>query len=308
MEISVQVDTESVEAVSEVFRRYVYGGVSIEQEIDPSAEGDGYAVRVESPATIKGYLPLDKDASTKVRRVEEGLWHLSLVRPIQSLSTRMVSEDDWKDAWKQFYDTHRIGKRVVVKPSWRDYDPRPDDVVISIDPGMAFGTGLHPTTQMCLVQLEEHVKPGQSVLDLGTGSGILAIAAAHLGAREVIALDIDNVAVSAARKNVELNSLQEVVRVELGSLDVLSDESCERSRIRSGEFEVVVANIIANVIVELSHALAAAVKPSGIVIAGGIIDEKCDLVVDSLKAAGLRIMSEVRCGDWVTLVAQKIHD
>lgn len=307
LEISTHVDTETVEPLSEVFRRYVYGGISIEQEIEPFAEGDGYCVRTDSPVTVKGYVPMDEDADSKVKAIEEALWHLSLLRPTQPLVTRVVDEDDWKEAWKKFYDVHRIGKHVVIKPSWKEYEPREGDVVVAIDPGMAFGTGLHPTTQMCLVEIENRVKPGQTVLDVGTGSGILSIAAARLGAREVVSLDIDTVAVDAARSNVELNELQEVVSVEVGSLPASPEECHEEFDRHRGRYDVVLANIIANVITTLSRSLAAAIKNSGIVIASGIIGEKSGLVKDSLMAEGLRIVAEAHSGDWVTLVAEKAH-
>ncbi len=307
LEITAKVDTESVEPVSEVFRRHVYSGVSIEQEIDPSPEGDGYTVRIDSPVTIKGYVPLDQDADTKVKAIDEALWHLSLLRPIQPLITQVVDEEDWKDAWKQYYHVQRIGKRVVIKPSWREYTPQPGDVVVEMDPGMAFGTGLHPTTQMSLVEIGNHIKPGDLILDVGTGSGVLSIAAARLGARKVLAFDIDSVAVEAARRNVELNGLQDIVTVEMGSLNNPTVEGSGAVSHQPGEYDIVVENIIAKVIIELSSALAAAVRPSGVLIASGIIDERCDPVKDSLTVAGLRILSEVHSGDWVTLVAEKAN-
>lgn len=312
LEVAAQVDTESVEAVSEVFRRHVHGGVSIEQEIDPLSEDGGYVLNVDSPVTIKGYIPLDQDAEARASRIEEALWHLSLLRPIEPLRTRVVDEDDWKDAWKEFFHVHRIGKRVVIKPSWRDYKPQPRDAIVQIDPGMAFGTGLHPTTQMCVIEIEKQLRPGDVVLDVGAGSGILSIAAARLGARQVLALDIDNVAVNAARSNVALNELHDVVRVEHGSLQplpgVLPDTIADTARAWCGErggFDLVVANIIAQVIIDLSPSLAAVVRPLGIVVASGIIDEKASLVAQSIAAAGLAIIADVRCNDWVTLVAQK---
>jgi ribosomal protein L11 methyltransferase len=312
IEIAAQVDTEGVEPVSEIFHRYVHGGISIEQDIDSLTEDGGYAINLDSPVTIKGYVPLDPDAEVKIRVIEEALWHLSLLRPVSPLQTRTVDEEEWKDAWKEFFHVHRIGRRVVIKPSWRDYESEPDDAIIHIDPGMAFGTGLHPTTQMCVVELERRVQPGDVLLDVGTGSGILSIAAARLGARRIFGLDIDNIAVDAARSNVTLNGLQEIIHVEQGTLqlppDVLPDSIRDAARDISdarGGFDVVVANIIAQVIVDLSDSLAAATRPSGIVIASGIIEEKSDLVARSLLAAGLSIVSDVRSNDWVTLVAQR---
>lgn len=306
LEIKAVVDTECVEAVSEVFSRYVYGGVSIEQEALPLGDEE-YTFDATRPVVMKGYVPLDESAESKVKLVEEGLWHLGLIRPMALLQTSVVDDEDWKNAWKQFYDVHRVGKRIVVKPSWRDYRAQPGDIVLAIDPGMAFGTGLHPTTQMCLIELEQYVRPGDVILDLGTGTGILALAAARLGAASVLALDTDSVAVSAARQNVAMNCLGDIIRVELGTIPFSDERSMNFSGYANG-FDIVVANIIAKVIAELSDAIAAVVRPDGIVIASGIIEEKRDWVAERLKAAGLTLVSESRCGDWVTLIERKTSE
>ena len=160
-----------------------------------------------STVIVKTYLPLDGTAGEAQRRLEEGLWHLGQIYPIPDPVIRELAEEDWAEAWKQQYHLLRVGRRIVIVPAWEAYAPAPGEVVIRLEPGMAFGTGLHPTTRLCLEALEAHLAPGCTVLDVGTGSGVLAIAAAKLGARSVLALDADPVAVSVARENVALNGV-----------------------------------------------------------------------------------------------------
>src|SRR5205814_9414782 len=169
---------------------------------------------------------------------------------------RECNEEDWASAWKAFYGIQRLGKHIVIKPSWLDYKPKEGDVVLDLDPGMAFGTGLHPTTRLCLAALEEQVRPGTNILDLGTGSGILAIAAAKLGRPNVhvAAIDTDSVAMSATRQNVERNGLSSQVNVEQGSAEAAKVDA---------PYDLVVANILASVIIELSKSLYSLLKPGG---------------------------------------------
>ena len=285
LEASVQVDGEAAEAVSEVFNRYGRGGAVLSTDFDD--ESGNTAV-----VTVKTYLPLDEEGLKTRRRIEEALWHLSQIYPLPPPEFRELTEDDWANAWKKHYHVLHVGQRIVIKPSWQEHQPRPDEVVIELDPGMAFGTGLHPTTRMCLQALEEHLKPGDKVLDLGTGSGILAIAAAKLGAGSVLALDNDPQAVRAARANVQSNGVQDIVTVEPGSLDKAAEE-----------FELVLVNILARVIVELAdQGLVDRVRPAGLMIAAGIIEEQEAEVTAALGEHGLEIVERRQEKDWVTLV------
>lgn len=285
LEASVQVDGEAAEAVSEVFNRYGRGGAVLSTDFD---DGSGDTAVV----TVKTYLPLDEEGRKTRRRIEEALWHLSQIYPLPPPEFRELTEDDWANAWKKHYHVLHIGQRIVIKPSWQEHQPRPDEVVIELDPGMAFGTGLHPTTQMCLRALEEHLKPGDTILDLGTGSGILAIAAAKLGAGSVLALDSDPLAVKAARANVWANGVQNLVAVEHGSLDKATEE-----------FELVLVNILARVIIELAdQGLVDRVRPAGLMIAAGIIEEQEAEVAAALGEHGMGIVERRQEKDWVTLV------
>ena len=285
LEASVQVDGEAAEAVSEVFNRYGRGGAVLSTDFDDE-------LGKTAVVTVKTYLPLDEEGLKTRRRIEEALWHLSQIYPLPSPEFRELTEDDWANAWKKHYHVLQIGQRIVIKPSWQEHQPRPDEVVIELDPGMAFGTGLHPTTQMCLRALEEHLKPGAKVLDLGTGSGILAIAAAKLGAGSVLALDNDPLAVRVTRANVWANGVQNLVAVEHGSLDKVTEE-----------FELVLVNILARVIVELAdQGLVNRVRPTGLLIAAGIIEEQEAEVTAALGEHGMGIVERQQEKDWVTLV------
>ena len=219
LELSVEVDSEAVEAVAEVLASYGYnGGVVVEPAWTPGDEGPEFRYDATRPSVLRTYVPLDEQAEDTRQRVEQALWHLGQMRPIGPLQTRALQEEDWANAWKQHYAVLRVGERIVIVPSWLEHTPAPEDVVLHLDPGMAFGTGLHPTTRLCLRLLERYTRPGQRALDLGTGSGILAIAAARLGADAVLALDNDPVAVAVAAENVARNGVSERVTVAEGSL------------------------------------------------------------------------------------------
>ena len=288
LEVSVTADNEAAEVVAEVLSRYAYRGVVIE------AGPEGWNV---GPVVVKAYLPADGQLEAHKRRIEEALWHLGQIRPVSIPSYHPVAEADWAEAWKEQLNVMHVGRHIVIRPSWRDYAPAPGDVVIRLDPGMAFGTGLHPTTQMCLVALEELIQPGAAVLDLGTGSGILAIAAAKLGAGRVLAVDNDPVAVQTARGNVAVNGVQEIVSVVCGSLAEAS-----------GSYELAMANILARVIIEMvQEGLAARVRPGGRLIATGIIAEQEPEVVMALEQSGLTLAQRLQRDDWVCLVAKPAY-
>jgi ribosomal protein L11 methyltransferase len=287
LEISVTVESEIAEAVAGVLSGYVPHGVAIE------AGPDGWNT---GPVIVRAYLPSDDDLSANCRRVEEALWHLGQVQPIPAPNFRTVAEEDWAEAWKERLTVMHFGQRLVVRPSWLEYAPAPGEVIIQLDPGMAFGTGLHSTTQMCLVALEEAVRPRMEVLDLGTGSGILAIAAAKLGAGYVLAVDNDPVAVRAARENVVANGVQETVSVMHGSLAEAA-----------GSYDLVAANILARVIVAMAQeGLAKRVRSGGTLVATGILDGQEPEVIAALEREGLSVIEQRRIEDWVCLLAQRV--
>lgn len=316
LELSVAVDQEAAESVTELLARYGHGGgVVIEAAWKPTPESDGwvgapgittdapppaYTTDPTLPVTLRTYIPLNETTEETRQRIEQGLWHLGQLRPVGTLQVRVLAEEDWANAWKQHYQIQHIGQHTVIVPSWLDYTPQPGDVVLHLDPGMAFGTGLHPTTQLCLRLLEQHTRPGQRLLDVGCGSGILALAAAQMGASPIVAVDNDPVAVDVARENVQRqrdHGKACAVQVLLGSLGI---EPCPPEL--AGPFDMVVANIIADVLIALAHHLAAALSPDGLLISSGIIHEREEEVALMLAAAGLHLRERHREGDWVALV------
>jgi len=275
LELAVEVPREAEEAAADILRRYAPRGVAIE----PAGEC----------VVVRAWLPDGADIARQRRAARRALASLPA-----TVRTRWLREEDWAEAWKAFFPVLRVSRRLVICPAWRSYRPRRGETIIRLDPGMAFGTGQHPTTLMCLRALEETVRPGASVLDLGAGSGVLGLAAARLGAASVLALDTDPQAVRAARKNVRLNGLEAVVRVEEGTLEGAS-----------GPFDVIAANISAAVIADLAGAMAATLRPGGVLIAGGFSEERAAPVATALTAAGLTVERTLSDGDWRTHVGRR---
>ncbi|WP_322821552.1 50S ribosomal protein L11 methyltransferase [Chloroflexus sp.] len=320
LEIAVEVDPEAVETVSEILARYGYnGGVVIEQSWIAGDEGPEFQYDPNRPVWLRTYLPLDAQVEETRQQIEHALWHVHQIRPLGPIQTRTLAEEDWANAWKQFYPVLRIGERTVIVPSWLEYQPQPNDVVLLLDPGMAFGTGLHPTTRLCLHLLERLVQPEQQVLDLGTGSGILAIAAAKLGAGQVLALDNDPIAVRVAHENVERNQVQDLVKVAEGSLGAgqamghwlsgdfgpETPDPTLHATTPQATFDLIAANLIAKVLVLLAPDLATALKPGGLLISSGIIDVKEAEVVAAFAAVGLQPIERHVEGEWVALVHRR---
>ena len=277
------VDEEAAEAVTALFEQYGEGGAVIEEIPQPEA-GPGAVRRV-----AKTFLPA-WDVG-RLERLQRALWHLGQLHTLPEPRLRDLGPADWAEAWKSGYQILRLGRRLRIVPSWIPYTPGPDDVVINLDPGMAFGTGLHPSTQLCLQALEELVRPGARILDVGTGSGILAIAAAKLGAVEVLAIDIDGLAVQTARENVARNGVGDIVQVLQGSVD---------GPFR-GSFDGVLANILAETIASLAPDLARHVASAGWLVASGLIEPRLGLVEQAFGAIGLAIVHRWQSDDWVAV-------
>ncbi len=291
IELAIQTDAEGAEAAAALLNELVETGAAIEQTIIPDA---GQTLDPARAFTVRAFFSADQ--RDQLQRAQESLWHLARLRAMSEPRTRELAEEDWAEAWKKFYTILHLGNHLVIKPSWLDYAPRADDLVIELDPGMAFGTGLHPTTRLCMVALETYQTGTPKMVDVGTGSGILSITAAKLGAREILALDLDPVAVETAARNVAFNHAQAIVRVERGSLD--AERDCN-------QFDLLCINILAEVICELAPAVAAALRANGIVIASGILDYKADDVAEAFKAEGIAIVEKKQEDDWVALVGRK---
>ncbi|MCA9999211.1 MAG: 50S ribosomal protein L11 methyltransferase [Anaerolineales bacterium] len=300
LEVSVVTDGEGAEAVAEVLRPFAYqDGVVLEQlgdmaDLNPEA--------LEPAVTVKIYLPEDEDTPELRRRIEEILYHMSRLYPLPPPMFRLLAETDWANAWKAYYHPFRVGDRIWIQPSWVELGGaapdgdmlQPDDVVLVLDPGMAFGTGLHPTTQKCLRALELVVRPGSKVLDVGTGSGILAIAALKLGAGRVVGVDTDKIAVETAVNNATQNNVAGQFEVWQGALDSVSERN----------WDVVVVNILAPVIVALLNEgdLMGYVGENGRLILSGIIDQQMEDVETAVAGAGGSVVDKLVMRDWVSYV------
>lgn len=294
IELSVEAHPEAVDAVANVFQEHGTGGVAIEQPVRSHIEGEEPPV-FEGLPVLRAYLPLNAQEPEIERRIEEALWHLQAfnLSPVGAMLRREVDEEDWANAWKEHFHPLKIGN-VVIKPSWREWQATPAEIVVELDPGMAFGTGLHPTTRLMIEALQGRVKSGMRVLDLGTGSGILAIAAARLGA-QVEALDISDVSVEVARANVAANGLADRIEVGVGSIDAVAGR----------QYDLILANIIASVLIELASGLYDALQPGAEVLASGIIDERVEPVRAAFAAGGLLLAGEYRDEDWWLIAGRR---
>jgi ribosomal protein L11 methyltransferase len=283
----VGIDGEVAEAVSELFNRYGHGGAVIEA-LAPDFD------RV----TVRTVLPSQDDHTLRHLEMMLALIGRALPQGLPDPRLQLVGQSDWADSWKEHFHVVRVGRRFVIRPSWRDYDPSGDDLVIEIDPGLAFGSGLHPTTQLCLKIFEDMTWRQQSVFDVGTGSGILSIAARQLGAGPTRAVDVDEVAVRTARENFARNGLVEKIDLTVGSA---VDAGGQR-------WQLVVANILAHILVQLMPDLAAAVAPGGQLILSGMIAEQEAAVKAAAAAQDLRIVDRRVEEDWVALIATRTEE
>lgn len=302
-EISVQTTHEATEAVADLFHELGASGVVIEDpDLINSYRQSGTWDYCDIPeetetevVTVLAYLPVDEELEDKLRRFEEsfiGLVQHGLERGRGQIKWKEVLEEDWESSWKDYFHPVRVGERIVIKPSWENYDAQPEDLVIELDPGMAFGTGTHHTTAMCCRLLEEIIRPNDVVFDVGTGSGILAVAAAKLGASAIQAVDFDSVAVRVAQENVDINAVGDIVTV--GQSDLLAGVT--------GQADVVIANIVADIIIRLLPNIPGRLKDGGRFVASGIIAERLADVTAAVLAQGMTVDKVMEEGGWVAMV------
>jgi ribosomal protein L11 methyltransferase len=292
IELSVEVDHEAVEPVVELFSRYGYNeGVVIEEPFTQDRDGDNVRVDVSRPFRIRTFIPQESFDTASLDAIRSGIWHLGQMRGTGKLTVETRNEEDWANAWKAHYKPVRVGTRVVVRPPWQGYDPEGDDVVVLLDPGMAFGTGTHPTTQIALRLLETLEVANRTVFDVGTGSGIIAIAAAKLGASKADGVDIDTVSVRQAQTNIDLNAARPRVSIWQSAMEPSDDPL--------PTYDIVVANIIARVLVEISEQIVASVGDSGTLVLSGIIDSKEESVVERYRALGFERTDRLQMEDWI---------
>lgn len=307
-ELSIHTKNEAVEAISNILHEAGASGVVIEDSAEyakPREDqfGEIYALNEEdfpeSGVIVKAYLSESsflKETVEEIKAAITNLTNYNIDIGENTVSIVEVNEEDWATAWKQYYHPVKISERFTIVPTWEDYTPvSTDELIIELDPGMAFGTGTHPTTVMCLQALEKVVQQGDTVVDIGTGSGVLSIGAALLGAKSVHALDLDEVAVRAAKENVELNKVSDTVSVFHGNLlDTVKEPA-----------DVVVANILAEIIVSFTDDAFTIVKPGGLYVTSGIIGAKRDDVKAALEASGFVIEEVLMMEDWVAIIARR---
>jgi ribosomal protein L11 methyltransferase len=312
LEVSLAVDGELAEAVADVLARFAPNGVMTEQGVKYNDAED--AGTPTGPITVRAYLTVDDQLEETRQKLEESLYFLGMIQPLPAPSYKQIADQNWMEAWKQHYKPILIGKRLLILPVWLD-SPEPDRLAIKIDPGMAFGTGTHPTTQLCLELMEAWFEQSQiraersrsvvnrksKIIDVGCGSGILSIAALKLGATNVLGVDIDAESVRNARENADTNSIGDELILGQGSV----------SEICSGKFPfkrapLVVANILAPVIIRLFEAgLADLVEDNGTIILSGILQEQAQSVIEAAQAKDLKMNDKRQMGDWVALAMSR---
>ena len=294
LELAVEVEGIDAETVADILRQACAGGAAIEPSYRFDAASDAYVVDGDAPALVRGYLPAGSDVRRLRRSLQLALAAAPLLSPPRWRRLRRLREASWRDSWKRYFGLQRIGSRLVVKPSWVSYESAANEAVIEIDPGMAFGTGQHPTTALCLRALESAVRPGIRVLDVGCGTGILAIAAAKLGASSVLAVDIDPQAAQAASRNVVTNGVGKVVDVREGTLDD-----------SAGSFHLIVANIGALTLERLASAVSRSLAPSGVAILSGFLEDAVQGLAQAYEAAGLTVRRVEGDGVWRAMVCEQ---
>jgi ribosomal protein L11 methyltransferase len=296
LEVSLHLDGELAEAVAELLARHCIDGVSIESTQIEAASGD--AGRPIGALHVRGFLSAGPGLERQKKKLELGLWHLSQIMPLPEPSYRWLEQEDWAETWKAGYQPLPVGRSLIIVPAWMGV-PESNRTPIMIDPGMAFGTGTHPSTRLCLAILEDHLKPGDVVLDVGTGSGILSIASVQLGARRVFALDIDQDAVDAAAENVARNGLSDRIEIDLGSL-------AEAKQLMAPEApNLLLANLLAPILEDLlQEGLASLAPPGAILILSGILEDQCEPLIERTREANLTLLETRREQDWHALVLE----
>src|SRR5215208_1781737 len=300
LEVSLTVNGELAEAVADVLARFAFSGVMMEQGVKYVDDED--AGTPTGPITVRAYLEIDDRIEETRQKLEESLYYLGRIQPLPPASYQQIADQNWMEAWKQHYKPILIGERLLILPAWMD-SPDPTRIAIKIDPGMAFGTGTHPTTQLCLGLMEKEivVRHPSLVIDVGCGSGILSIAALKLGVGSALGVDIDAGSIENARENADTNSIGEALILGIGSVNEILDE-----KFPFRKAPLVVANILAPVIIRLLDAgLAELMDEDGALLLSGILQDQAQNVIEAAQSKGLRLDERKQLGDWVALAMSR---
>lgn len=308
-EISIQTSHEAVELIAEIFRDLGASGVVIE---DPELVNDyitsgkwdytDIPIAKETEVVVeKAYLPVNGELEGRIQTLQQEIKALES-RGVNTapavLTTAELQDEDWSDTWKQYFHTEKPGERVVIKPTWEEYEPKDDEVVIELDPGAAFGTGTHATTSMCIRQLEKLVKPGMTVFDVGTGSGILSIISAKLGAKNIQAVDYDDSVLKIVEENLEQNNVQDIISV--AQSDLMQNVH--------GKAELVIANIIADIIIRLFDQLDEHLEQGGTLLTSGIIEDRIEDVLTAAEKHGYGVVERLENKGWACITFKRKVD
>lgn len=306
IEVQIKTTTEAEEIVINIMYELGVTGLAIEDPndilafqqseedwdfIDPSILEQDY-----EGVVIKGYFPESEDLIDKIELIRDSIEknpHNELDKGLGEVTTTEVYEKDWAEAWKKYYKPRKVGEKIVIKPTWEEYEKTDDEIIVELDPGMAFGTGTHETTMMCIEALEKYVKKEHIVYDIGCGSGILSIVAAKLGAQKVVGVDLDDLCIKVSNENIEMNKVDDIIEIRKGNLlDVVN-----------GKADIIVSNIIAEIIVNMADSLKDYLEDDGRFIASGIIVEKVDIVKEALAKNGFKILEIITMNDWACIIS-----
>ena len=296
LELCVDVPPEFVEPISHIFYKYGYGGVSIESPADFNPD-EGEVAPVPETFSVRTYIPKDDSTDERRANIEIGVKLINHLHPIEPLKETEIKDEDWETNWKQYFHPIRVGRKLVICPTWQEHTSLRDDVIIFLDPGMAFGTGHHPTTRMCMELLEDTIVGGEKIIDLGCGSGILSVTAVKLGALSSIGFEIENNASKVAKENCVLNGVDESVEVFNSTLP--------DNRYSEGDFDLALANISAKVIIELADHLTKGLRSGGKLILSGVLENDLEDVRDVFEPLGVVFEKVMTDSDWTAVLATK---
>ena len=296
LELCVDVPPEFVEPISHIFYKYGYGGVSIESPAEFNPD-EGEVAPVPETFSVRTYIPKDDSTDERRANIEIGVKLINHLHPIEPLKETEIKDEDWETNWKQYFHPIRVGRKLVICPTWQEHASLRDDVIIFLDPGMAFGTGHHPTTRMCMELLEDTIVGGEKIIDLGCGSGILSVTAVKLGALSSIGFEIENNASKVAKENCVLNGVDESVEVFNSTLPDY--------RYSEGDFDLALANISAKVIIELADHLTKGLRSGGKLILSGVLENALEDVRDVFEPLGVVFEKVMTDSDWTAVLATK---